>query len=324
MFSINKRKENGFDKIILRDDSSGTSAEILPACSAILHAFKVTNNGKETDIIDSYSSYNDFLENVTSAGFKGCKLSPFACRIKDGKYTFAGETYQLEKYLDGPDALHGELYDKSFDVVSEHADAISATITLKYHYSKEDPGYPFVYDCIVTYSLESDNRLRVTTECLNQDEGLIPMQDGWHPYFSLGGKIDDLHLEFQSMEMVEFEQLIPSGKMTEYDEFNSLKRLGNTQFDNCFTINLETCQPMCVLRNVTENIQVEIHPSESYPYLQIYTPDHRNSIAIENLSAAPDAFNNGMGLQILESGQSSRYEVVYKIVLLKENHAGND
>lgn len=319
MFSIERKKENGFDKVILRDNNSGTTAEIVPSCSAMLHAFKVNNKGRETNVIDSYSSYDDFVKNVAPAGFKGCKLSPFACRIKNAEYSFAGETYHLKKHVERGDALHGELFDRPFELVSENANDTEASITLKYHYEKEDPGYPFVYDCIVTWTLENDNRLRVTTECLNLDEGLIPMQDGWHPYFTLGDNIDDLHIEFQSMEMVEFKDLIPTGEMTEYDKFNSLKKLGDTAFDNCFTINLETCQPMCVLRNVTEKIQVEIHPTKSYPFLQFYTPEHRKSIAIENLSAVPDAFNNEKGLHILEPGQSSLFEVVYKIVLLKEN-----
>ncbi|MEO6683416.1 MAG: hypothetical protein ABIN48_11405, partial [Ginsengibacter sp.] len=99
MFSIDQRKENGFDKVILRDHISGTTAEILPACSAILHAFKVVKDGEEINVIDSYSSYKDFVENVTSAGFKGCKLSPFVCRVKDATYTFAGNQYKLEKHL---------------------------------------------------------------------------------------------------------------------------------------------------------------------------------------------------------------------------------
>lgn len=316
MFSIERKKEKGFDKIILSDHISKASAVILPSCSAMLHAFSVQKNGAPINVIDSYSTKEDFNENVTSAGFKGCKLSPFVCRIKNAEYTFGENKYKIKIFLQNSDALHGELYDKPFEIISENADETGASITMKYHYDKEDPGYPFSYECIVTWKLESDHKLRVTTECLNLDEGLIPMQDGWHPYFSLGGKIDDLHLEFQSMEIVEFENLIPTGEKKEYDEFNSLKIIGDTFFDNCFTLNLETCQPMCVLRNKTEEIQVEIHPSDSYPYLQIYTPDHRKSIAIENLSGAPDAFNNAMGVQTLEPGQSSIYEVVYKIVLL--------
>ena len=221
------------------------------------------------------------------------------------------------KFIQNSDALHGVLYDRSFNLMSEVADESGASVTMKYAYKKEDSGYPFSYDCIVTWKLESGNNLRVITECINRDEERIPMQDGWHPYFNLGDSIDDLYLEFQSMEMIEFKDLIPTGKKTEYDQFNSLKKIGDTAFDNCFTLNLETCQPMCVLRNNSEKIQVEIYPKESYPYLQIYTPDNRKSIAIENLSGVPDAFNNGIGVQILEPGQSSVYEVTYKIVRLK-------
>ena len=316
MFSIEKRTENGFDKIILKDEISGTRAEIIPSCGAILHAFTVNNKGEEMNVIDSYSSLSDFQKNVTSAGFKGCKLSPFVCRIKDGTYHFGENEYVIEKYYDGVNALHGELYDKSFEVISENASEENASVTMKYHYDKEDAGYPFTYDCVITWQLESDNVLRVKTECINKDEGLIPMQDGWHPYFDLNAKIDTLMLEFQSMEMVEFDKLIPTGKMIEYDDFNSIKTLGDVNFDHCFTLNLETCQPMCVLRNPEKNIQVEFHPTASYPYLQLYTPVHRNSIAIENISGAPDAFNNGMGFQTLEPGQSAIFDMMYKIVIL--------
>jgi len=56
----------------------------------------------------------------------------------------------------------------------------------------------------------------------------------------------------------------------------------------------------------------------SYPYLQIYTPPHRRSIAIENISGVPDAFNNGMGFITLEPDQSAIFKTTYKIKLLNE------
>jgi aldose 1-epimerase len=77
---------------------------------------------------------------------------------------------------------------------------------------------------------------------------------------------------------------------------------------------------MCVLRNTEKNIQIEIHPDSSYPYLQIYIPPGRQSIAIENLSGAPDGFNNGIGLLTLEPGQSTIFNTMYKITLLNKNH----
>jgi aldose 1-epimerase len=60
-------------------------------------------------------------------------------------------------------------------------------------------------------------------------------------------------------------------------------------------------------------VQVEIYPETSYPYLQIFIPNHRKSIAIENLSAAPDAFNNGIGLKVLAPGESASYTTKFVI-----------
>ena len=70
---------------------------------------------------------------------------------------------------------------------------------------------------------------------------------------------------------------------------------------------------MAVFRNPLKKIQVEIHPSEQYPYLQIFTPPHRNSIAIENLSAAPDALNSFKGLQVLEPQERISFSTKFVI-----------
>ena len=316
MFSIKKINEHGFSKVILQDDT-GTIAEILPSCGAILHAFIVPHNGRTLNVIEGYDSEADFKANVTARGFRGSKLSPFACRLKNAAYHFGQQQYQIKKFLLGPSAIHGLLFDAIFTLTGENVDETKASIKLKHEYRGEDGGYPFSYDCLVEYILEKDNRLSVNTSIINKSEGLIPVQDGWHPYFTLGEKIDELQLEFQSKEMLEFDEgLLPTGKLLPYRDFTSLKKIGNSFFDNCFTVNFAECQPMCVLRNTKENIQVEIHPSRSYPYLQIYTPPHRASIAIENLSAAPDAFNNGMGLITVAAGGSATFETIYKITSL--------
>ena len=46
MFSIHKKDENGFEKVILKDNSANTYATILPACGAILHNFVSHRNGQ--------------------------------------------------------------------------------------------------------------------------------------------------------------------------------------------------------------------------------------------------------------------------------------
>ncbi|HUZ57189.1 MAG TPA: aldose 1-epimerase [Hanamia sp.] len=319
MFSILKKSESGFEKIILKNEITNNYAAILPACCAMLHEFVVHINKEQINVIDSYQSFEEFKTLLKEKGFMGCKLSPFVCRLNNGKYIFGEKEYFIQKSLPAKHSLHGLLYDKAFVIISEIADESGASVTMKYEYRAEDPGYPFNYDCIVTWKLEPENKLTVTTECINKDEGLIPMQDGWHPYFTLGDSINDLQLEFQAKNMVEFnDELIPTSKVIGYTKFSTIEKIGDTFLDNCFTLDTQECQPLCVLRNTEKNIEIQLLPSESYPYLQIYTPPHRRSIAIENLSGSPDAFNNGMGVITLESKQSALFETSYKIIQLKK------
>ncbi|MEO8720631.1 MAG: aldose 1-epimerase [Ginsengibacter sp.] len=319
MFSIEKKSEAGFEKIILKNDVTNNYASILPSCCAMLHEFVVEENNEKINVIDSYQSYKEYEQELMEKGCKGCKLSPFVCRLNESTYTFGNKKYFIQKSLPAKHALHGVLYDRSFTILAESANELNASVTMKYEYRAEDPGYPFDYDCIVTWQLEAENKLTVTTECVNQDKGLIPMQDGWHPYFTLSDSIDELSLEFQSKNMVEFnDELIPTKRFIEYQKFSSLEKLGNTFLDNCFTLDTQECQPLCVLRNVQKNIEVQFFPDESYPYLQIYTPPHRKSIAIENLSGVPDGFNNKIGLITLEAGQSALFKTSYKIHFLNK------
>ena len=319
MFSIYKKREAGFDKVILKNELTNNYAAIIPSCCGMLHEFVIEENNELINVIDSYQSFEEFKNHLKEKGFKGCKLSPFVCRLNNGKYTFGEKEYFIQKSLPAKHSLHGLLYDKAFAITSETANELNASVTLKYEYRAEDPGYPFNYDCIVTWQLEAENKLTVITECINKDEGLIPMQDGWHPYFTLGDSIDDLHLEFQAKNMVEFNsELIPTKKVIDYTKFSTIEKLGDTFLDNCFTLDTQECQPLCVLRNVEKNIEVQFLPEVSYPYLQIYTPPHRKSIAIENISGTPDAFNNGMGVITLESGQSALFKTSYKIMLLNK------
>jgi aldose 1-epimerase len=144
------------------------------------------------------------------------------------------------------------------------------------------------------------------------------VQDGWHPYFTLGKKIDALQLTMHSKEQVVFDsEIIPTGEMKSYREFFEGKKLGATFFDDCFLLDLSSAQPLCSLKDRENNIQVEIRPGNAYPYMQLYTPPHRNSIAIENLSAPPDSFNNGVNLIVLAPGESANFATSYIVTSLK-------
>ncbi|MES2430059.1 MAG: aldose 1-epimerase [Bacteroidota bacterium] len=316
MFKVELRSESGFDKVVLKDTDTNSFAEIIPSCGAILHAFGIEHNGSLINVIENYNDNTDFKMNVAGKGFKSCKLSPFACRIKDAVYNFSDKKYTIEKFLLGKHALHGLIYDASFEIISTEANDQHVLVSMQYKYNATDPGYPFEYTCIVTYTLKKNNALTILTEVSNDSKSPMPIQDGWHPYFTFGKKIDDLQLEFQSKERMIFNDMIPTGEKVHYEEFGSLKKIEQITFDDCFTMNFAECQPLCVLRDPERKLQIEIFPAKSYPYLQLYTPDHRQSIAIENLSAPPDTFNNGIDLKILSPNEKANFTTIYKITSL--------
>ena len=317
MFSITSSSRQEFDVIPLPDESCKPTVDIIPSCGALLHGFTVVHNDVEMNIINSYASKQEFDESFEAKGFKSAKLSPFVCRLKNGSYQYGEKKYRINKFYLGENAIHGLIYDKPFKIVSQQSNTEKASLELLHEYRGEDAGYPFNYDCSVTYSLSTGNHLTISTNIINRDAGIIPVADGWHPYFSFGKKIDECQLEFQSKEMLEFdEELLPTGNLLPYQEFGSIKPIGDTFFDNCFTVNFAECQPMLVFRDPVSKLQLEISPDKSYPYLQVYTPPDRNSIAFENLSAAPDAFNNGMGLINLPPGNIKVFATEYRIVAI--------
>lgn len=306
-FSITHKEENGFSIIALQDDA-GAEVQIIPGFGALLHAFIVPHGSGQINVIDSYQSDADLHAGVTGS-FKSVKLSPFACRIKDGAYNWKGTDYTIRK-----SPIHGLLYDQAFTLIKEEATDSFAEISLEHHYAGDDPGYPFPYRCEVQYRLLPEQMLQVTTAVFNLHNAPVPMMDGWHPYFTTGTPVDRLELQFSSTSIVEFdEKLIPTGKVLPYSEFAQGKSMNGVSLDNSFLLDFAAAQPLCTLTDPEKNIRIAFYPDKSYPILQVYTPPHRNSIAIENLTGAPNAFNNGIGLVTVEPGHSAIFQTAIQV-----------
>ncbi len=315
MFSVHQKKTAAFaQELVLADAASKTEVTILPGCGGILHSFTIAHNGTRLNLVESYESDADFQQNAEAKGFRNIKMSPFACRIRNAQYGFEGSNYTIQKFLLNGSAIHGLLYNEPFTVSNTRAGEAGAAASLYFDYKGTDKGYPFHFSCELTYELKSGNTLTLQTTIINTGSKAIPMQDGWHPYFRFGGSINELELQFNSEQLVEFDEaLVPTGRLLPYAEFNTFKKLGDTFFDNCFTLKSDANGPACTIKDNDRGLQLSVYPDKSYPYLQIYTPPHRQSIAIENISAAPDAFNNKMGLLILEPGASAQFATTYKI-----------
>ncbi len=304
----------GFPIITLTNTLTGSNAEIYSK-GGLLNAFHVPLNGKLFNAIDGFANRQDTIDNITK-GFKSAKLSPFVCRMQNGKYTFQGEQYQIHKFYLQEHAIHGLLYDAAYSIDYYEASDERAMIRLGHTYQGSDPGYPFPYDIAITWQLEKDDCLTVTTEVSHKNAHAIPIADGWHPYFTIGGEVDDWHLQFTSEAQLEYDQdLLPTGRNIKDTRFLEGCLLKDIKLDNAFELDNSTETPVCILKN--NYLSLSIKPDRHYPILQIYIPDHRKSIAIENLSGAPDNFNNGIGLILLEPNEIRSFSTVYQLSLVK-------
>ncbi|MCX6206721.1 MAG: aldose 1-epimerase [Bacteroidetes bacterium] len=297
--------------IILKDLQNQTSAEIY-ALGGILNAFTISKSGKSSNLIAGFDSVDDAKLNLTN-GFKSAKLSPFVCRMAAGKYQWNEDTFQIEKFFLEKHAIHGIVYDAVYQIQSTRADGNSASVELFYAYPGYEKGYPFPYLIQLLWKLEQGNKLTITTTITNANPSAIPISDGWHPYFTLGDSVDDYTLQFDSHQQVAFDtELLPTGELINDDRFTNGGSLKGVFLDNCFLLDASTHHPKCILSN--QDLQLLIEPSINYPYMQFYTPDDRKKIAIENLSSAPDAFNNKMGLHILEPQETINFCTSYTAI----------
>jgi len=211
-FEVLINKNEKFPVIVLKDVLTGTTAEIY-TFGALLNAFVVN----KINMIDAFSSVDNAVENITN-GFKSAKLSPFVCRMKNGKYFFEHNSFTIEKFYLGSDAIHGIIFDNIYSITHHTANERFASVTLESDYAATDKGFPFPYHISITWQLHAQQKLSVTTAITPQLA--MPLADGWHPYFKMDVPIDECSVSFTANAMVQFDKnLIPTGNLVEDKRF---------------------------------------------------------------------------------------------------------
>lgn len=258
---------------------------------ALLNAFGIDNANGKVNVIDGYESVNDAI-NEQGTWFKNALLCPFAGRLENGKYSFENKEYIIKKFYLGENALHGFMYDAVFDITEYAADANECSVTLTTAYKGSDKGYPFEFTLEVKYCL-CDATIFTETTVKHENEFDIPFALGWHPYFNLEGNINECTLQICSNQRaIHKTNQIPTGDFVNDERFIKPIKLNGIELDDCFVINTQqqNNEYSAVLSNNSLKLEVDCL-GNSYPYVQIFTPDHRNNIAIEPLTALPNSLN---------------------------------
>ncbi|MGC6430779.1 MAG: aldose 1-epimerase [Jejuia sp.] len=217
-------------------------------------------------------------------------LFPFANRIKDGTYSFDGDTFQLEKnQQEEQNALHGLVYNKTFNIVDEKLSKEHAKIVLEYNETKFSKGFPFTFKIQLEYVF-SDGNLSLKVNVTNTGNEKFPFTLGWHPYF-VSSNLKESSLTFDSTEKVVLgERNITTG--TETIENNPLT-LNVSSLDDCWVLNSDE------VKFKTPEYHLKFSATGDNNFLQAYIPPRENTIAIEPTTGVSDSFNNKIGLETL-------------------------
>ena len=238
----------------------------------------------------------DFDASTYKNNYASSILFPFVSRIKDGKYTFNNSKYKLNcNEVDKNNALHGLVYNKTFACTKKALTLNDASVTLQYKDYGKHQGFPFKFNIELTYTLNKKGII-VSVNIINKDEKPFPFSLGWHPYF-YSKNLYDSTLSFRSNKKYVFDnQQIISGTTDLNIEMPF--QLKAVTLDDCYLLKTNK------IDFLTPEYSFKIASTSKENFLQLYTPEVYNVIAIEPMTGAGNNFNNKIGLQTLQPNET--------------------
>ncbi len=247
------------------------------------------------------------VDEHASAG-RGQLLLPWPNRIADGRYRFRGRDLQLPlTEVARGHASHGLVRWTAWRVLAHTQESVELGYRLM-----AQPGYPWALDLAVRYAL-SDDGLAVSVTAANLAPEPAPFAAGAHPYLSVGsGPVDSWELQLPAATALRVDdRKIPVGREPVGGDldFRAARRLAGTSLDTAYT-DLErdgAGRATVTLRGPDGAVQLWL--DGAHRWVQVYTaddlPDPRSALAVEPMTAPPDAFNSGDDLTVLSPAGSA-------------------
>lgn len=261
--------------------------------------------------VDGEHLIEEFPEFGLPKHCEGQILIPWPNRVRDGRWSHDGKDLQLA--ISEPErgnAIHGLVTFRPHTLL--HRSAGELTLQVRIYPSE---GYPFAVDVETTYSVAPEG-LTVTHSLTNRSARPAPAAIGSHPYLRVGpAPMQDVSLTVNAGSYVVVdERLNPVGTLPVSGTPMDLSvgpKVGGLQLDTAF-LDL-TPAPDGMYRHLLEapnGDAVEVWGDANYQYAQVYTTTdypaggHRTAVAVEPMTALPNAFNTGVGLRWLEPGET--------------------
>lgn len=254
-------------------------------------------------------------------GLAGATLVPWPNRVAGATWNFQG----VEQYLEITEpefghANHGLLIGTDYEIISEFPDSLELCAMVM-----DQPGYPFILEFKVRYLIDPFG-IRVKYSVLNLSSHSAPFAVGAHPYIRVGDEpVGKLQLEIGAKRALALDATyIPQH---DFDVSGTVWDLRDGRLvSECATNATYTglaLEKGFVVHRLTSHIgkSVELWADHDFAWVQVYVKAEFESdngtvtaIAVEPMTAPPNALRTGKGLQWLESGR--RWEAEWGIRLV--------
>lgn len=272
--------------------------------------------GLRTLEVDGVQVVDPYPEEGTPPYASGIVLAPWPNRIRDGVWLLDGAPQQLD--LTEPErgnAIHGLLRTRPYRVAerSEKAITLEAVIYPQH-------GYPFTVDTSVRYELEADG-IVVTHELRNGSDAPAPVAVGAHPFLRVG----DAPIGELTLTVAATTRFLTDGRLNPVGE----EPVEGTGFDlraGVVVGDLDLDVGFGGVRHGDDGIArhrltapdgsfTQLWQGPDFGFVQAFTPHtyprptaadpHAlgQAVAIEPMTAPPDAFNSGIGVRWLAPGE---------------------
>jgi aldose 1-epimerase len=288
----------GIQYIITRATDQGEARATVTELAASLREFSIG----DVELVESYA------ETEMPPFADGIVLVPWPNRIDHGQWILHGEVQQLDiTEGDRNNAIHGLLRNTGYSLIERTPESVTLGATVFPQH-----GYPFHVHTTVRYELV-ETGLRVTHTATNLSDAAAPYALGTHPFFTIGDTpIAELTLTMTAATRFESNaRLIPTGEVavagTEFD-LSGGRQVGELDLDTAFG-GVEVVDGVAARLTAPDGRELRLTVDENFDFVQLFTPRNfpaisgvGQAVAIEPMTAAPNAFNTGRGLLWLEPG----------------------
>lgn len=249
--------------------------------------------------------------------YMGKTLIPWPNRVAGGIYEADGEQQQLPVNDAGHHAaLHGFMAWVEWNVVAQGETFVELEALVAAR-----PGYPWTLLARVRYDLAEDGAsagagvgaggLRYSLRIENVGSGTAPFGCASHPYISFDGTpVDAYEILLPARSVLEVDDKLTPLGLREVDElgvnFNQARVLGAASLDHAFT---DLPEGAWELRITDTRSGRAVALTTESRWVQLYSGEEvdRTGLAVEPMTCAPNAFNNGLGLVWLAPGETHSF-----------------